>query len=481
MTKTMVVDGCDNDRISELPDELIHHILSFLPTKDVVSMCILSKRWKSIPYSVPTLFFNDNHYTYYDDDHDKKFCNDVNNYLEQRKKAMHDLIVDNSSLTITSFKLETCWYYKLKKAVIIDKWLAFVIDNNKVKEIRLHIGPENFGKGIFESNYCLPKVIDNARYLTILELNSVGLDFSCSFNFPCLKTLILEDVWNSENAEEEVVVKFLLGCPSIEKLELTRYCFLGNNMNVCLESLSLKFLVLLYCKQEYDNDYLQIQVDAINLESLVLEGVLLDKIYFRRNHIFEALTSNIPPIENFTLKFCDTLKIEHLKISSQHLKFFHFEHFEHFEERNFNNCHLKSVTIESAPKLTYICYEGTPSFNISIKSHSSILNGKIVIDMFWNWKRNYDIEGFIDLMNILVNLSYSWNFVELYVGDDKELIWPENLPKNLKNLIRYPLVNWKHLRLNIHFKLKYESDLKETLMWISPSLESLSINKNVIF
>uniref|UniRef100_A0A803R388 Uncharacterized protein n=1 Tax=Cannabis sativa TaxID=3483 RepID=A0A803R388_CANSA len=78
------------------------------------------------------------------------------------------------------------------------------------------------------------------------------------------------------------------------------------------------------------------------------------------------------------------------------------------------------------------------------------------------------------------SLSYSWNFVELYVGDDK-LIWPENLPKNLKNLIRYPLVNWKHLRLNIHFKLKYESDLKETLMWISPSLESLSINKNVIF
>ncbi|KAM6553805.1 hypothetical protein CsatB_014567 [Cannabis sativa] len=475
MTTTMVVDGCDNDKISELPDELIHHILSFLPTKDMVSTCILLKRWKSIPYSVPILFFNDNDTHYYGDNDVEKFYNDVNNCLEQRKKAMH-LIIDNSSLTITSFKLKTFWCYKKNKNVIIDKWLAFVIDNNKVMEIRLQIGLKNFSHRLFESNYCLRKVIDNARYLTILELKSIGLDSSCSFNFSCLKTLILYDVWNSENAEEEGVVKFLLGCPSIEKLELTNHSFLGDNMNVCLESLSLKFLVLLFYKEEHDHDYLQIQVDVINLESLVLGGVLLDKIYFRKNYIFEALTSNIPPIKNLILRMCNTLKTKHLRISSQHLKFFHFE------ERRINDCHLKSVTIEFAPKLTYICYEGTPSFNISIKSPSLILNGKIVIDKFWNWKRNYDMEGFIDLMNILVNLSYSWNFVELYVGTDKEFISPENLPKNLKNLIRYPLVNWKHLTLNIHYKLmKNELDWKETLMWISPSLESLSINKNVIF
>ncbi|KAM6580527.1 hypothetical protein CsatA_004301 [Cannabis sativa] len=38
----------DEDRISKLPDALITHILSFLPTEEVVRTCLLSKRWKLI-------------------------------------------------------------------------------------------------------------------------------------------------------------------------------------------------------------------------------------------------------------------------------------------------------------------------------------------------------------------------------------------------------------------------------------------------
>ncbi|XP_057420082.1 F-box/FBD/LRR-repeat protein At5g56420-like [Lotus japonicus] len=42
-------------RISDLPDELLCHILSFLPIEDVFAASLVSKRWRSLRYSLPNL------------------------------------------------------------------------------------------------------------------------------------------------------------------------------------------------------------------------------------------------------------------------------------------------------------------------------------------------------------------------------------------------------------------------------------------
>jgi hypothetical protein len=42
ISKAMGVVG---DRISGLPDELLHRIMSFLPARDAVRTCVLSPRW----------------------------------------------------------------------------------------------------------------------------------------------------------------------------------------------------------------------------------------------------------------------------------------------------------------------------------------------------------------------------------------------------------------------------------------------------
>ncbi|KAG5079279.1 hypothetical protein JHK86_003344 [Glycine max] len=47
----------ERDRISELPDCILMHIMSFLDTKDAVQTCILSKRWKDLCKCLTDLTF----------------------------------------------------------------------------------------------------------------------------------------------------------------------------------------------------------------------------------------------------------------------------------------------------------------------------------------------------------------------------------------------------------------------------------------
>ncbi|CAN1266867.1 Putative F-box/LRR-repeat protein At5g02930 [Linum perenne] len=45
------------DRLSDLPDSILHHILSFMETDYSVQTCILSRRWRCLWKYVPVLFF----------------------------------------------------------------------------------------------------------------------------------------------------------------------------------------------------------------------------------------------------------------------------------------------------------------------------------------------------------------------------------------------------------------------------------------
>ncbi|RZC62463.1 hypothetical protein C5167_024243 [Papaver somniferum] len=87
----------EEDRISSLPDSLIHHILSFMYTNHAVQTCALSKRWRYIWTSMPVLKF-DSYVQYHEsgvedsDDDDgvntiKRFKNFVDKVLGLRDKS----------------------------------------------------------------------------------------------------------------------------------------------------------------------------------------------------------------------------------------------------------------------------------------------------------------------------------------------------------------------------------------------------------
>ncbi|PNX91118.1 F-box/LRR-repeat protein, partial [Trifolium pratense] len=64
------------DRISNLPDGVLSHILSFLPTKTTVQTSILSNRWHHIWKHQSVLYFNefiDDYHCYRHDQSDEQF------------------------------------------------------------------------------------------------------------------------------------------------------------------------------------------------------------------------------------------------------------------------------------------------------------------------------------------------------------------------------------------------------------------------
>ncbi|GLT59900.1 hypothetical protein SLA2020_326940 [Shorea laevis] len=70
------------DRI-ELPECIIHHILSYLSTKEVVGTCVLSKRWFQLNASYSVLDFEKKHF------YDQENSENVSRFRELVYNSLH--------------------------------------------------------------------------------------------------------------------------------------------------------------------------------------------------------------------------------------------------------------------------------------------------------------------------------------------------------------------------------------------------------
>ena len=106
------------DSFGELPEHILSHILSFLPTKEAVRTSILSKRWKFIWTSIPELHFFYDHrlevYHSFDTLH-TNFSNMVDRSLQLRE-----------STDITSFSLRIGAFHMSK----VEEWISDVVRFN---------------------------------------------------------------------------------------------------------------------------------------------------------------------------------------------------------------------------------------------------------------------------------------------------------------------------------------------------------------
>ncbi|XP_058730953.1 uncharacterized protein LOC131602780 isoform X3 [Vicia villosa] len=88
MKKRRLCENQNEDRLSDLPDCVILHILSLLNTEHAVRTCVLSTKWKHLWKRIPTLILHSSRFTTV-----KKFASFVSNILTLRdtSTALHAL------------------------------------------------------------------------------------------------------------------------------------------------------------------------------------------------------------------------------------------------------------------------------------------------------------------------------------------------------------------------------------------------------
>ena len=178
MSSPEILTAVAVDRISNLPDDIVIHILSSLPTKQAFLTSILSKRWKHLWCYVPDVEFIEAK----DSGSKDSFNEFVYNILRSREAA--------GNHSIRSFTLDVKH------------------DSSRLYDLVVGESPE------------LPYTILTCTTLVVLKLNFIdmGDNFSPSHvTLPTLKTLHLTNITFEQDND---LMNLIEGCPILEDLHL---------------------------------------------------------------------------------------------------------------------------------------------------------------------------------------------------------------------------------------------------------------------
>ncbi|GKD87199.1 F-box domain containing protein [Tanacetum coccineum] len=282
--KRLNVEG---DRLSSLPDDLIHKILSSISLKQAIETSTLSSRWRYIWTSMPYLDFSTESFSKW-----KMFSKFVTKILSRR----------NNQVQLSSVKLRV--HGKATQA-LVKRILNYAFSHNVEQltfvsfDYRNHIAsPIN----LFSSQslkhltltlcsgykYCTLSSTWDLPALTTLSLSGIKLDDNFFSNCPNLKNLTLYSCHTTIRLSEE----------SGDSLLQLTFVSSANKDDIPINlfsSQSLKRLTLTLSSY-YVSCTLTSTWDLPALTTLCLTSVKLDDDFF----------SNCPNLKNLTLYSCDT-------------------------------------------------------------------------------------------------------------------------------------------------------------------------------
>ncbi|CAA0839315.1 Unknown protein [Striga hermonthica] len=285
------------DRISHLPQPILHQVLGFLSQEHAVQTSALSKSWRDLGCTRPKIDF---HYYSFNENHDKFVL-----ALDKTLQGYHD-----RGLSLKEFLVN----FDPKSISLLQKWIPIVLLNMGVKRFHLESYPDCFD---------MPSVVFEAENLEELRLANCRIHLPDKLLSKHLRRFWLFDV----NIGDEALQKIISGCPSMEYLVIEA-CESLTTVKACNNS--LKHFEYNDCPR---NDAVTIDINAPSLESITIVG---DSRWFhyrksfprlktvRLHYVmlsprnFDMFSVDFCCLEELEMRFCGGL--EEFQLSSRSIK-----------------------------------------------------------------------------------------------------------------------------------------------------------------
>ncbi|CAK8535242.1 unnamed protein product [Lathyrus sativus] len=281
------------DLTSNLPDHVIGHILSFLPTKEAIHTSILSKRWIYLGTFITGLNFDDRDFYYSSHTiRKKKFVDFVDRAL---------LYWNNGGFQSVSLALLETY-----DSSCIKKWISVVL-NLRIKKLCVNLQNEFIASS--DAFY-------KCKFLEELVLNRFAItvsSFVCLSSLTILKLSRTKITCDSSNESETLALNF----PALRKYE-TLDCTWSGVKSVTLQVPLLEVVSIKYTSVSRDS-HVEIKFYASQLTKFCYSGFVSDTILLDTDSLASAdisLYNNEKSVQEIEMFVCKLLSInpESLKL-----------------------------------------------------------------------------------------------------------------------------------------------------------------------
>jgi hypothetical protein len=214
----MLLEGVD--RISNLPDEILGHILYFLPSKDAITTTILSHRWENLWAKFLPLRFDECLFSIYWRFSDDRLHDDhlQENVLENQEIILpyfmkfvdKALSLRENDVSIKKFELDLTHCHELS---VISKWIQWAISRNVQNLI---ISTYHYNN---PAPYFPPLRVLECKQLNKLKLSGYFL-IDLQNSEICLPNLKSIDFRNVTFGDELQISNMLSSSPLLEEIEI---------------------------------------------------------------------------------------------------------------------------------------------------------------------------------------------------------------------------------------------------------------------